>query len=339
MLVAISYDNPAILKDFADRHKIEYPLLADPESKIIASYGVLNPEATGMRKGMALPGYYYADGNGIIREQYFETNYTDRFTANNVLTKLFPELAEEVSQKVAAPHLGLELSQSDRAVAPGNRFHLSVQAELPQDVHVYAPGVKGYKPIQLELRPSPEVQLMPPTYPASRILYLEAIKEEVPVFEGKFRITSDAKISADPEFIKSLGPQGKTVIISGQLSYQACDKTICYLPTSIPVSWQLTILPLDRQRSPEAIQHREMQERRIRGEEREEERNPAQGFRRRSKQLHLMWVETVERSRRYPMAAAEFAWSWLSSLAATNAISGAVLLEASFGDDKAASSR
>lgn len=254
-MAAISYDSPAILKDFADRHKIEYPLLADPDSKIVTSYGVLNPEATGMRKGMALPGYYYADRNGIIREQYFETNYTDRFTANDVLAKLFPELAEEVSQKVAAPHLGLELSQSDRAVAPGNRFNLSVQAELPQDVHVYAPGVQGYKAIQLELRPSPGVQLMAPIYPASKTLYLDAIKEEVPVFEGTFRITSDAKIAADPEFIKSLGT-GKTVTISGQLSYQACDKVTCYLPTSVPVSWELKVLPLDRQRSPEAIQHK-----------------------------------------------------------------------------------
>ncbi len=84
-MAAISYDSPEILKDFADRHKIEFPLLADPQSKIIASYGVLNPEATGMTKGMALPGYFYIDANGIIREKYFEAKYTDRFTANNVM--------------------------------------------------------------------------------------------------------------------------------------------------------------------------------------------------------------------------------------------------------------
>ena len=255
-MAAISYDSPAILKDFADRHKIDYPLLSDPESRIIASYGVLNPEATGMMKGMALPGYLYVDANGVIRERYFEAKYTDRFTANNVLSKLFPELAEEVRQKVEAPHLGLELSQSDRALVPGSRFSLMAQVELPRDVHVYAPGVKGYKPIQLELAPSPELGLTPPVYPPSKVLYLDAIKEQVPVFEGKFRITSDVKISANPDFIKSLGENGKTIILSGQLNYQACDKTTCYLPTSIPVTWQLQILPLDRQRSPEAIHHK-----------------------------------------------------------------------------------
>ena len=69
-----------------------------------------------------------------------------------------------------------------------------------------------------------------------------------------FRITSDVKINANPDFMKSLGANGKT--IAGQLHYQACDKTTCYLPTSIPVAWQVEILPLDRQRSPEAIQHK-----------------------------------------------------------------------------------
>jgi hypothetical protein len=64
------------------------------------------------------------------------------------------------------------------------------------------------------------------------------------------------KISANPDFMKSLGANGKTLTIAGQFHYQACDKTTCYLPTSISVSWQLQILPLDRQRSPEAIQHK-----------------------------------------------------------------------------------
>jgi len=256
-LAAISYDSPVILKEFADRHKIDYLLLSDPESKVISRFGVLNPQASGMMKGMALPGYFYIDAKGIIREKYFEAKYTDRFTANNVMAKLFPELTEEASQKVSAPHLEFQLGQSDHTVVPGSRFSLTVQVELPQDVHVYAPGVKGYKPIQLELKPSPDLEFIPPIYPPSKVLYLDAIKEQVPVFEGKFHVTSDAKIGATPDFVKSLGASGKTIAIVGELQYQACDKATCYLPTSIPISWQVQVLPLDRQRSPEAIQHHE----------------------------------------------------------------------------------
>jgi len=52
---AISYDSPAILKDFAERHKSSFPLLADPNSEIIRRFNVLNAEAKGMTKGMAYP--------------------------------------------------------------------------------------------------------------------------------------------------------------------------------------------------------------------------------------------------------------------------------------------
>ena len=78
----------------------------------------------------------------------------------------------------------------------------------------------------------------------------------MPVFEGKFRITQDLKVSSAAEFSSALGTDGKTFTISGKLDYQACDSTICYLPTSVPVHWQLQVLPLDRQRAPEAIQHK-----------------------------------------------------------------------------------
>lgn len=89
---------------------------------------------------MAYAGFFYIDSSGIIREKYFEAKYTNRFTANNVIEKLFPELTEEVSQAVDAPHLRLTLSQSDRTVVAGSRVMLTAEIELPQDVHVYSPG-------------------------------------------------------------------------------------------------------------------------------------------------------------------------------------------------------
>jgi len=60
----------------------------------------------------------------------------NRFTANNVIGKLFPELTLEVGQIVEAPHLQLALSESDRIVAPGSRVSLIVDVQLPGDVHV-----------------------------------------------------------------------------------------------------------------------------------------------------------------------------------------------------------
>jgi peroxiredoxin len=48
-VAGISYDGEEILKEFASRKKITIPLLADPESKMIRAYGLLNPEAVGPR--------------------------------------------------------------------------------------------------------------------------------------------------------------------------------------------------------------------------------------------------------------------------------------------------
>jgi AhpC/TSA family/Disulphide bond corrector protein DsbC len=255
-MAAISYDSVEILKSFADRKKIEFPMLADPESKTIRAYEVLNSEATGQYKGMARPGYFFIDTNGTIREKFFEVKYRQRFSGNNVIGKLFPNLGDEVTDTVQSPHLSLAVEQSDRTGFPGGRIVLTAEVQLPPDVHVYAPGTQGYKPIALVMDPTPGIALTPVNYPHAKVLYLPAIKERVPVFEGKFRLTQDLKISSAAEFSSSLGTDGKTFTINGKLDYQACDKKICYLPVSVPVHWQLQVLPLDRQRAPEDIRHK-----------------------------------------------------------------------------------
>ena len=205
---------------------------------------------------MARPGYFFIDTGGVIREKFFEAKYRERLSGNNVIAKLFPELGQEVTSTVEAPHIQLSVGQSDRTAFPGGRVTLTAEVQLPPDVHVYAPGTKDYKPINLVIDAMPSVQLEPAMYPHSRILFLPAIKESVPVFEGKFRITQDLQLTAAADFSSSLGADGKTVTITGKLEYQACDSKICFLPASVPVQWQLQVLPLDRQRAPDDIRHK-----------------------------------------------------------------------------------
>jgi cytochrome c biogenesis DsbD-like protein len=231
-------------------------LLADPDSKTIQAYGVLNAEATGMQKGFARPGYFFIDPSGIIREKFFEAKYRERLTGNSIIAKLFPELGQEVTERVEAPHLQLALEQSDSTGVPGTRVTLVAEVRLPSDVHVYAPGTQGYKPIQLVIEPIPQLEFKPAVYPASKILFLPAIKESVPVFEGKFRISQDVKVNSGSEFWGSLGKDGRIFTITGKLEYQACDNTTCYVPTSVPVKWQLQVFPLDRTRAPVEIRHK-----------------------------------------------------------------------------------
>jgi peroxiredoxin len=258
-LVGVSYDSPEILKFFTDKYAITYPLLADPKSEVIERFGVLNTTATGFTKGMSYPGFVYVNRDGRIEETYFEEDYHTRYTGNGVLTKIFPELATAAVKDVPAPHLQLKLTQTDEIVSPGNRVTLIAELFLPKDLHVYAPGVQGYKPVGLELGVVPQVTLHPASYPPSKTLALPAIGEKVPVFEGKFRITQDVTVSFDRDFSQAVaaGPaSGTPLTLNGNLQYQACDSKICYPPTSIPVSWQLTVMPLNTIRAPEEIRHK-----------------------------------------------------------------------------------
>ena len=101
-----------------------------------------------------------------------------------------------MTETVAAPHLKLALEQSDPVAYPGTRVTLTTELRLPPDMHVYAPGAQGYKPIKLVIEAIPQMEFKPSEYPPSKILYLPAIKQSIPVFEGTFRITEDVKVNS-----------------------------------------------------------------------------------------------------------------------------------------------
>jgi hypothetical protein len=103
------------------------------------------------------------------------------------------------------------------------------------------------------------VEFQTVSYPSSETLYLEAVKEQVPVYEGHFRISQDVTVNPAKiaDALRSVISADKRISISGDLAYQACDKTICYPPTSVPVTWQLQVVTLDLKRSPATIQHKE----------------------------------------------------------------------------------
>jgi hypothetical protein len=204
--------------------------------------------------GQMAPAFHATDQNGK-KEAFFETAYTDHFTANNLLLKPFPELEEGGGCNVPAPQVGLTLSQSDQAVVAESRITIGLDVTFPEGVHVYAPGVTGYKPLSLQLEPAGELRPLQAVYPDASFLFLPAIGETVPVFEGRFRITQDLVVASKATFIKSVG-KGRKLTLAGSLRYQACDQTKCFLPAEIPVSWEIQVAPLDLERAPAVVQHK-----------------------------------------------------------------------------------
>jgi len=248
-VAAISYDSPAILKNFADRRQITFPLLSDPESKIIRAYGILNEEAPkGPFYGIPHPGTYILNRQGVVVAKYFEDDYTQRYTASDILVKQFGAAAGAAHSAVEGKHLSVSASAGTAVVHSGQRIALTIDIDLKPGIHVYAPGVKGYIPIDLAITDSAAVQSHPAIYPASKMLHLKAIDETVPVYTGQIRVVREITIA-------KAAPAGE-LTVEGTFRYQACDDQKCYIPATLPLKWTVKVEPHDRQRAPAAIQHK-----------------------------------------------------------------------------------
>ena len=131
------------------------------------------------------------------------------------------------------PHLVLTTSASVTAAAPGSRVSLFVDITPKPKMHVYSPEQKDVIPISLKLdagdfKPHPIVLPKPEKY------FFEPLNETQLVFSKPFRIVQPVTLGSHVA-----GPT--TVDIKGSVRYQACDDTICYVPVTVPVGWQVEI--------------------------------------------------------------------------------------------------
>jgi DsbC/DsbD-like thiol-disulfide interchange protein len=227
-------------------------MLADPDSKIIRAFGILNESVPkdNMVYGVPHPGTYILDENGVVRAKYFEDDYRERFTAANILWRQFGDRTGARGATAETPHLRISTIASDAEARAGTRLALALEIELKPGMHVYAPGVEGgYIPVDWTIAESNGWKAHEVVWPASRKLRLEAIHETVPVFEGKFRLTRDVTIGQQKDFNSLLG-RDRTLTVEGTFRYQACDAKECFPPQKIPVKWSFHVNPLDGQRAP-----------------------------------------------------------------------------------------
>lgn len=248
-VAAVSYDPVAVLKNFADRKNITYPLLSDKDSKIIRAFGILNeqvPAGTPFA-GIPYPGTYIVDRDGRVLSKYFEEDYTQRYMTSEILVRQFGAAAGAAHTTSETKHLTVSCAASADVLRPGQRIALTLDIDMKANMHVYAPGVQGYIPIEWSIKQSPSYTAHAVDFPKSKILRLEAIDETVPVFDQHFRLVRDVTIGK----VKP-GP----LVIEGSLKYQACDDRLCYVPQAVPLKWTLQVQPLDAERPPANLQRK-----------------------------------------------------------------------------------
>ena len=147
-------------------------------------------------------------------------------------------------------HLRSSRSPRSRPTArlPPGRNSLWSSMSASAGVHVYAPGVTGYKPIALSVETQPGLVTRGAQYPPSEDYHFKPLNEHVQVYQRPFRIVQDVLIDPSPQGLAAL-KDVSSLTINGVLNYQACDDTLCFTPQSVPLTWTVTLRPLDRERA------------------------------------------------------------------------------------------
>jgi hypothetical protein len=159
-VAAISYDSVEVLKDFAARQKIAYPLLSDAESKTIRAFGLLNESVSRdtPQFGIPYPGTFVVDAKGLVTSKYFEQDFRQRHTASEIIVRQFGGKGDALVQTEETKHLKLSSSASQGVARWGERIALVVELELKRGMHVYARGAAGYIPIEWKIAATPVFQ-------------------------------------------------------------------------------------------------------------------------------------------------------------------------------------
>ena len=257
-LAAISYDSAAVLRSFAERKHITFRLLSDVESKVIREFGILNDTVKPgtMTFGIPYPGTYVVDANGVVVSKYFEDDYRERVSASTIMAREFGDTGGPAGSAIDARQLRVTTGASVPVARPQERIVLSVDLALKPKMHVYAPGVVDYIPIEWKLDEGPFLKAHGFRYPASRKLHLKAIKETVPVYEGQVRLTREITLGAENTLRPLVTPSGE-LVLKGSLRYQACDDKKCYTPETVPLEWRFSFEGLVRERAPAELRRKQ----------------------------------------------------------------------------------
>lgn len=232
-------------------------MLSDAGSKTIRALNILNdtvPKDSAFF-GIPFPGTFVLDPKGRIVAKYFEDDYRQRYTSADILTNQFAVAPAAGKNEVQGKQLRLTASASNSAVAAGHRVALALDIDLRPNMHLYAPGVQGYIPIDWKMKDSGAAIPHEVVYPKSEKLFLAAIDETVPVYRNHFRLTREITIGPETT-LKPLLDNAGNFSVEAILRYQACDDRLCYIPQELPLKWTFHFEEYDRQRVPADLQHK-----------------------------------------------------------------------------------
>ena len=142
---------------------------------------------------------------------------------------------------ITSPRLTATIVASQTTVSPGGTVVLHVEVVPAPGIHVYAPTVRGYRPLRLVVNPAPWLKIHAPEFPPSELYEFKPLREIVPVYTRPFRVNQP--LTFDAVEARRLGKKQSFLVVTGALEYQACDDAVCYKAVALPFMIELTLAP------------------------------------------------------------------------------------------------
>ena len=234
---AISYDSVETLAGFAQRNGIEYSLLADEGSAAIRRVGMLDEhldqhhaEMGGTvrddQRGVAYPGVFLLDEQGVVVERRFQRNYRVRESGLSLLEHFLGVRRPGAGPEAAGE--GERVRVRARLDSPTywryQRLWASVELDIAPGCHVYASqSPVDYVPLSMELS-AEGAEVGQPLWPEAHRLDVPGLNEELWVYDGSIRV------DVPFEFIIQRGEPLGDREVALNVRWQACDATTCWPP-------------------------------------------------------------------------------------------------------------
>jgi thiol:disulfide interchange protein DsbD len=165
-------------------------------------------------------------------------NTLKRFrTAGLLMLACLPGALPAGAQGMAGPAIELSgVSSVDRAAA-GSKLEVALVMKIPAPFHVNAhvPSEDYLVPTALTLQPSPGLTFGPVRYPEPLTKTFPFSKKPLRVHEGRLVLRVPVTVAATAK----TGPR----TLRGEVRYQACNESQCFIPRTRPVTIPITIAP------------------------------------------------------------------------------------------------
>ena len=239
-LYALSYDEPDALADYATAHDTTFTMLSDPNSEVITSFGILNtliPPDDHPWYGLPFPGAYVIDADGTIVAKFFEHNFAARSGPEQMLAAaLGQEFAVAAAQR-PVDKVSAEVTINGDRLPMGVTRHIVATFRVPEGQHLYSdPVPDGLVAAAIELDDIDGILSYEPLGPPTSPLTLAGSGETLQTYEGdvvlRLPVTQNARQMHKDD-------QGRYVMISGRVRWQACNDFECFGPESMPFSFRV----------------------------------------------------------------------------------------------------